>query len=591
MSMITMDKGKIYIPVADIIKVMKPKAGELKDKLHSVLPGAQYDSKRGCWYIFASPDAVRVVNRYFGVLLEPPASTYKSTISSFPFVTKPREHQMEALETCAGREYFAYFMEPGLGKTKVAIDDYQILNQSGKVSDVLVTSPKSVMGTWVRQLHDHGHWKQWAIYRWNNDVKTPRVDCIYSPQDEEDISMRWFIMGIDSILADSRGWRAAWQFMMRSIQCGMIVDESTTIKNITTQRTIQAMTLGEQARYRRILSGSPIANTPLDYYSQMVYLDESIFYGWSYSAFRGHYAITGGYKQREIYGYTNQDELAAIVAQHSIIKTKAECLDLPPRVFQIREITLSKATWKMYDAIVNDTIYDLEETKKSGIKVTVDMVTKKLMKLRQLTGGQILGDVEDDGSKPVIPVGKEKMSDLLEFMDECRAVKTIVWCQFTHEIDIVAKALSDAGFVVVKYDGRMNSRQRDKAEDDFERGGANVAVIQNDTGGMGLTLNAASVCFIYSNPSYPLPRIQLTERNYRDGQTKSTTVVDTIAVGTIDQTLYDSLMSKMSINDAISTAVKSGDFSTLKGVLYPKKMGEGWKGKPLEEREEDGNGH
>jgi len=582
-------EGRIIIPAADAMDRFgkKAKPGMMGQTMKEVIPGITWDSLRHVWKVYATPGNILHINVIFGVDLESPIGDYKGMMSAFPFKTEPRKHQREALETCGFREYFAYFMEPGLGKTKVAVDDMQIINRNNKVDDVLVTCPKSIIGTWLRELQTHGYWESWEICYWNNDVGTPRMEVVYRPHPDDPITMRWFIVSIDSLQDGSAGWRAAYQFAMCTCNGAMLVDESTTIKNIESKRTNQAMILGSHMKYRRILSGTPIANTPLDYFAQMSYLDPYIFHGWSFSAFKGHYAITGGYKQREIYGYTNQDELAAIVSEHSIIKTKDECLDLPPRVYQIREITLSKKSWKAYDAIVNDSMVEFEQTIKSGTTITVDMVTKKIIKLRQLTGGWMLADTDENKNKEVIYVGDEKLTDLMGVMEECRSVKVIVWCQFVHEIHAVYEAMEKAGFTPIKYYGKMTTDERIKAENRFERGDANVAVIQNDTGSMGLTLNAASVAYIYSNPSYPLPRVQLEDRNYRDGQTKSVTIIDALVMGTVDEAQYHSLMDRKTFNSQISDAIKSKDFSTLKGVFYPKKLGQDWKAeKGKEEREQ-----
>jgi SNF2 family DNA or RNA helicase len=580
-------EGRIHIPAADVMARFgrNAKPGMVGPVFKEALPGVSWSSLRQIWNIFATPDNVAMVNKIFKIDLTSPISDLKDLISTFPFKTKPRAHQLEALEACGCREYFAYFMEPGLGKTKTGIDDMQILNHNGKVDDVLVTCPKSIIGTWLRELHNHGHYRSWRVGYWDNDSGTPRLKIIYEPHKDEPVTMRWFIISIDSLLDGTAGWRAAYQFTMCTCNGAMMVDESTTIKNIEAKRTNQAMILGNHMRYRRILSGSPIANTPLDYFAQMTYLDPYIFHGWSYKAFRDHYAITGGYKQREIYGYCNQDELANIVAQHSIIKTKDECLDLPPRIYQIREITLTKQSKKAYDAMVNNLTSECEQILNSGVKLTVDTVTKKIMKLRQLVGGWVLGDMKENKTQDLIKIGAEKFTDLMDFMEECKAIKTIIWCQFTHEIHAIYEAMQSAGFHPVKYHGAMKTKERIDAENEFERGGANVAIIQNDTGAMGLTLNAASISYIYSNPSYPLPRIQLEERNYRDGQTKSTTIIDALVMGTVDEALYHSLMDRKTFNSKISDAIKSKDFSKLKGIFYPKKLGQGWN-RPQTEREE-----
>ena len=51
----------------------------------------------------------------------------------YPFKTQPYEHQKKALEMSFDKEYFAYFMEMGTGKTKVVLDNVGILHHNHKI--------------------------------------------------------------------------------------------------------------------------------------------------------------------------------------------------------------------------------------------------------------------------------------------------------------------------------------------------------------------------------------------------------------------------------------------------------------------------
>ena len=61
---------------------------------------------------------------------------------NYKFKTKPYAHQMTALEKSWNKKVFAYFMEMGTGKTKVAIDNIAMLYDNGKINGCLLyTSP------------------------------------------------------------------------------------------------------------------------------------------------------------------------------------------------------------------------------------------------------------------------------------------------------------------------------------------------------------------------------------------------------------------------------------------------------------------
>jgi len=248
--------------------------------------------------------------------------------------------------------------------------------------------------------------------------------------------------------------------------------------------------------------------------------------------------------------------LAEIIGKHSFRATKDEYLNLPERTTQVRYVDLSKDSWKAYRAFVDEVAIEIADS-----TMTMDQVVKKISKLRQLTGGWVR---DDEGN--VFQVGQEKFKELEHLLDECRGQKVIIWCQFVHEI----LAIQDAYPMARVYYGAMNQKARDEARHSFESGDCPIIIIQNDTGSMGLTLNAATVSIFYSNPVYPLPKQQARERNYRKGQDKPVTEYELLVKGSIDETIYNAIINKVSLADALMTAT-DGDPGKLKGFFNPMK--------------------
>ena len=69
--------------------------------------------------------------------------------------TKPFNHQAKALELGHKQRVFAYFMEMGTGKTKVAIDNSNYLYENGEINDVIVIAPNSVYRNWEAEIKSH----------------------------------------------------------------------------------------------------------------------------------------------------------------------------------------------------------------------------------------------------------------------------------------------------------------------------------------------------------------------------------------------------------------------------------------------------
>ena len=208
---------------------------------------------------------------------------------NYKFKTKPYKHQLTALEKSWNKETYAYFMEMGTGKTKVLIDNLAMLYDKGKVDGALIVAPKGVVKTWCEQelpthLPDHIDNK---IVLWQSNI-TKKQDEQLNTILENETSLHILVMNVEA-LSTEKGVKFARRFLV-SHNTLMAIDESTTIKNPSAKRTKNIISLGKHAKYRRIMTGSPVTKNPLDLYSQCEFLDPWLLNFASYYAFRNRYA-------------------------------------------------------------------------------------------------------------------------------------------------------------------------------------------------------------------------------------------------------------------------------------------------------------
>ena len=208
----------------------------------------------------------------------------------YKFKTKPYAHQLKALEMSWDKEYFAYFMEMGTGKSKVLIDNISMLYDNGKINGALIIAPKGVYKNWFSQeipTHMVKHIDPVTVL-WKSQInKTQQSYLNKLFATGEDLHI--LVMNVES-LSTKKGVDFAEKFL-NSHNAMMAIDESTTIKNPDAKRTRNIVALGELAKYRRILTGSPVTKSPLDLYKQCEFLDESLLDHGSYYSFRSRYAV------------------------------------------------------------------------------------------------------------------------------------------------------------------------------------------------------------------------------------------------------------------------------------------------------------
>ncbi len=462
---------------------------------------------------------------------------------NYKFKTKPYAHQITALEKSWNRENYAYFMEMGTGKTKVLIDNAAMLYDKGKINGVLIIAPKGVVGTWYNQeipTHLPTHIENVSVLWQSNITKeqSRKLGTLFNTGEE----LHLLIMNVEA-LSTTKGVDFARKFLL-SHNTLIAIDESTTIKNPKAKRTKNISSLSIMAKYRRIMTGSPVTKNPLDLFSQCYFLDPYLLGHESYYSFRMRYAImkTANIAGRQIQlvsGFKNLGELSDKLKPFSYRVLKEDCLDLPDKIFMKRQIKLSSEQLKLYDQMRKEALATL-----NGKQVTTVNALTQLMRLHQITCGHFTAD---DGTTQRIP--NNRISELMDVLDEIEG-KAIIWAHYQWDIkDIIKEIVKVHGpGSVVDYYGLTPQDERQSNIKSFQTDDkCRFLVGTPQTGGYGITLTAANTVIYYSNGYDLEKRLQSEDRAHRIGQSKSVTYVDLICDDTVDEKIVKSLRKKINI--------------------------------------------
>ena len=272
---------------------------------------------------------------------------------NYKFKMKPYKHQLTALEKSWNKETYAYFMEMGTGKTKVLIDNMSMLYDNGKIDGALIIAPKGVVKTWYDQelpTHLPNHIENVSVL-WQSNITKKQNEQLNSLL-LCGTELHIFIMNVEA-LSTKKGVEFASKFL-NSHNALMAVDESTTIKTPSAQRTKNIIKLGQLAKYRRILTGSPVTKNPLDLYTQCLYLDPYLLDFQSYYAFRNRYAEmktlnVRGRSIQVVNKFINLGELSDKLKNFSYRVLKEDCLDLPEKIYMKRHIKLTPDQSRIYE--------------------------------------------------------------------------------------------------------------------------------------------------------------------------------------------------------------------------------------------------
>lgn len=427
---------------------------------------------------------------------------------------------------------FGFLFEMGTGKTLTSIATMGVMYQMGAIEKVLIVAPTSVCPVWPKDIGDYADFKcKIGVLLGTKQQRLKELEAVKKCPLK---ALKVAVINYEST------WRDDIFEALKDWQPDLIIaDESQRIKTHNAQQSKAMHQLGDIAKYKLILSGTPVQNNAIDIYSQYRFLDSSVF-GTNYYAFRGRYAIMGGFNQKQIVGYRDLDTL--IKKEYSIAYrvTKDEALDLPEQTFITRNIPLTGKAKALYDKIKKDSYAELE----SGGQITAPTVLTKLLRLQQFTGGFIQ---PDDGLKPEY-VFDGKINALEDIIDDYvfgEEKKLVIFCRFRPEIDIITKLIEKKKVGYISIYGDVKIEDRGDLVADFQNNpNTKIALLQIDTAGLGITLTAADTCVYYSVNFNYAAYSQSLARIHRIGQRNVCTYINLIVEKTIDNKVFKALAAK-----------------------------------------------
>ena len=467
----------------------------------------------------------------------------------YKFKHKPYEHQLEALEKSWNKEYYALFMDMGTGKSKVLIDNIAMLYDKGEIDSALIIAPKGVYRNWERKelpTHLPDHVKA-NIVTWSPE-KTKKKQQELNTLNQQTEDLQIFLMNVEA-LSSKRGVEVADKFLLCH-RAMLAVDESTTIKSRTANRTKSIIKLGKSAAYRRILTGSPVTKSPLDLFTQCEFLENDVLGHSSFWTFQNRYAkmirkTMGAHSFNHIVGYQNLSELNELIEEFSFRVRKEDCLDLPDKVYTKRSVELTPEQRKLYDQMKRNALAIIEG---EGL-ISASTILTQLLRLQQVCSG--FAKLEDGR---MIKVPSNKLTELMSLLEETDG-KAIIWGNFTHDLEIIGEALAKqyGPESVELFYGKTPGEERQLIVERFQDKDDPLRffVGQPRTGGYGLTLTEAKTVIYYSN-GYDLEvRLQSEDRAHRIGQVNKVTYIDIVADDTSDEKILRALRNKIDISSQV----------------------------------------
>jgi SNF2 family DNA or RNA helicase len=464
---------------------------------------------------------------------------------NYQYKTEPYAHQKEVLEHSWGRTNYAYFMEMGTGKSKVCIDNAAILYEKGEIDTFIVVAPKGVYRNWATleiPAHMPDKLKVKTVV-WKSQPNKSQKNALESLVEPSE-GLRVLMMNVEA-LSTPKG-RKYLTALLRASKAMLAIDESTSIKSPKAARTKALIKIGELAAYRRILTGFPVTQSPMDLWAQCRFLDKELLgdCGDNYFQFQYRYAVMkrtvlGSHSFNRIVGYRNLSGLSEILKTFSSRILKEECLDLPDKIYTQRNVLLTDEQTRIYGELKEYAMAYLEGDE----FITAANALTQLLRMQQVLSGHTRSNMD-----AIIPIKDNRLDELLACLEETEG-NVIIWSRFRYDVRRITDALTKkyGETSTVSYFGDTSEEARSTAIENFQNGNARFFIGNPQTGGYGITLTAATTVIYFANSFDLAVRMQSEDRAHRIGQHEHVTYIDLIAENTIDEHIVKALRNKMDI--------------------------------------------
>jgi hypothetical protein len=446
------------------------------------------------------------------------------------------------------------------GKTKVVIDNAGYLFLKEKIDAQVIVAPKGVYLNWIENeipVHNSEAVPLLSAY-WSSYARKEEKEALKKLHQPGKF-LRTFVVNVEA-MASERAVDEVVAFL-KKYKCMMTIDESTTIKNPQAKRTKILINLGKFAKYRRICSGNPIPNGPLDLYSQSEFLQKNLLGYSNYFAFRNRFAVLvdqqlGRQSFKKVVGYRDLDSLKMLMRRFSYIIKKADCLDLPHKVYQTVDITMGPRQTAAYNKMLQDAFIQLS----GASQVSATMIITQLLRLHQISCGFLKPDQMEE-----VPFGEEndRLETLLDLLEQAPG-KVIIWATYRYNIREIIAAIGNkfGEKSVVDFYGATSADDRKEAKAAFQDPNSPVKYMVSNpaSGRFGNTWTQGTTVIYYSNDYNLESREQSEDRAHRIGQSgaihgdetePSVLYIDLRAKGTVDEKIIKVLRAKKKLTDEV----------------------------------------
>ena len=440
---------------------------------------------------------------------------------------KPHNYQQFATDFILNQSICCLMLDMGLGKTVITLTAlWQLALDSFDVSRVLVIAPKRVAeDTWPKELA-----------KWEHLTGLTSSLILGSAAERKAALQRKAFLYI--INRENVAWLVKnhyWDFDM------VVIDELSSFKSNKAER-FKAMKKVRPMVTRIVgLTGTPAPNTLMDLWPQMYLMDMGQRLGRFIGGFRDRFFLPDKRNREIIYSYKPregaEDAIYALISDICISMKAADYLDMPERIDNRIEVSMSPKERKLYDDFQKDMVLSIGDEELDATNAAA--LSNKLL---QMANGAVY--CED---KKVIPIHDRKLDALEDLVEGANGKPLLVAYWYKHDLQRIKARFK-------------NARCIDTAKDidDWNAGQIPLALIHPASAGHGLNLQDGGCTIVWFGLTWSLELYQqLNARLWRQGQKHTVVIHHIVTKGTHDEDVMRALENKDTRQSALIEAVRA----------------------------------
>lgn len=453
-------------------------------------------------------------------------------------------HQKYAIEKAKGKKYFALFLSPGIGKTRTLINIYRDLcNQRKNIYSMLIICPPIVISNWRDEFLKFSKMRsEWIVcLMGSGKERLKQFNKAIEENPDKIVVTNYESMLMPELYAAIEKWAP---------RC-ITLDEGHRIANKKAKRTKAILRLSQTSTFKYILTGTPILNSPMDLFTQFLFLDGGQTFGTNFFAFRHRYFYDKNAAMPKVRYFPKFEikpgsikEISDKIEPHSIYAKIEDCLDLPPLIEQTLKVGMSASQAKAYKEMKQEFLTVVKDK-----LIMANLAMTKALKLMQIASG-FVNDMQGESHSLGVTPKQEALKELLEEL--CSTEKVIVWAAWKNNYTQIREVCDSLNLKYVELTGESATKERQAFVDAFrEDPEIRVCIANPGASGEGVNLQVARTAIFYSLDFSLGKLIQSQARNYRGGSEVHATVkrIYIQTENTIDTIIMKKLLAKEQISE------------------------------------------